>query len=115
MSLPSQILNVLPGGKYHEIALAVRDGAELQYSFVCVGRFEWKEPASADKMHFADSCFGIDMEWRIKPKPQRYRVAKLKSFGEIYVATITEEHAKAELERQPHFLEWLTDWIEYDV
>ena len=123
MSLPSQILNVLPGGKYHEQAQAVQifPDAELQYRRTDNVESSWINALSEDCDVFSDTSFedGYPLEWRIKPKPktQSYRVAEFESsiVGRAITDTADDVISANEMESVDSFVCWLTDWIEYEA
>ena len=56
-----------------------------------------------------------DVEWRIKPKRFRYRVALLKPFRGGRTMNVESEGEAQGLELQPYFVKWLTDWTEVEV
>ena len=121
MSLPSQILNVLPGGKYHEQAQAVQIflDTELQYRRTDNVESGWINALAEDYDVFSDLSFedGYPLEWRIKPKPkmQRYRVAKCNLDGLVYPVICTDAMTISTIKGFENFVEWLDDWIEYEA
>lgn len=65
-NLPSSILNVLPNGKYHDLAVKyVINGGELQY-------FNGNSWLSYSGAHPFSNNFP---DWRIKPETKQYRAA----------------------------------------
>lgn len=79
--LPSHIANVLPGGKYHDIALQWRDtGGTLQYKHISVAAtcgepHKWLDDWQPYTLPLSDcdfQCYAI--EWRVKPQPALKRV-----------------------------------------
>lgn len=92
-----------------KIMQALLDDTEIQY------RFSDKKPWHDDtKEYFPD--FRV-CEYRIKPKPGRYRVGLFKD-NDFYYTMSFERQDESEsriLEQKPDFVKWLTDWIEYEV
>lgn len=122
MSLPSQILNVLPGGKYHEMANAVKifPDTELQYrrTDISLSDSDWTNALFGDRDTFSDISFahGFPLKWRLKPKTRRYRVALMQYRGrELYTTTTDEDIDVPQADVDPNFVKWLSDWKEYDA
>lgn len=107
-TLPSYIVNVLPGGKYHEMAIELaKDSTKTLENKVPGGPWE-------DVSNYA--CpFNNNGEYRIKPKVTSYRVCLLRDGGESYCYTISTKKQEASLEKYPQFMHWITDWIEVEV
>ena len=99
-----ELINVLPGGKHHEVATAWAAGkGELQFD---ASYSEWETlglVASFDRI----------LDYRIKPQVVRYRVALMQTDnGCAYChMTLSEEFTEAHSD----FVRWATDWIEVTV
>jgi len=59
--------------------------------------------------------FHEDLEYRIKPTIQRYRVAFMKDEDGEYWTTTQDENTHFNPEMESQFVRWRTDWIEYEV
>lgn len=61
-----------------------------------------------------------DRVYRIKPKPLTYKVkffvynAFFSAYNHVCSNVRTEEEA-FQWEKDPRFIKWITDWVEYDV
>ena len=115
MKLPSHILNVLPGGKYYELARIIICEPNQELQWRKVGQ-AWLT-AQNQELFFADrDGVGDLVEWRLKPKTQRYRNALLRfNNGNSFVGVINNEETELIISGNTSFVKWLTDWIEYEV
>ena len=110
--LPSYITNILPGGKYHAmaVALAAAPGAMLQNR---VRGGEWYD-ATASAYPF-NNCG----EFRIKPKVQTaiYRVALLRyaPHNKIIPYIVVSKEQEGVIEDCGDFVRWATDWVTEEV
>lgn len=58
--------------------------------------------------------FDPDIEWRIKPKTLRYRVAAMFKQSPFLSSVYTEEDADR-VQAHGSFIEWKSDWTEVEV
>ena len=59
--------------------------------------------------------FDKDWEYRIKPPTKKYRMALLcKSNEEPLTVAANSQRTADSFEFLPHFVRWLTDWVEYE-
>lgn len=56
-----------------------------------------------------------DCEYRVKLPTKKYRVALFKNGnnGDYYTSTADNQADSNDHEGMPHFVRWLTDWVEY--
>lgn len=56
-------------------------------------------------------------QYRVKPAPEKYRVAlmALRSTGKLYTITADASDMESYLNTHKEFKRWLTDWVEYEV
>lgn len=79
------------------------DGAIIQYR-------PYREGQWGDML---DPVWHYAGEYRVKPVTSKYRVALLDNGATVH-ASNDEMHSEV-MEKQPYFVRWLTDWIEYEV
>lgn len=89
--------------KHCELIKAWADGAEIQYFDSGVDRW----------IDNPDPQFKPVSSYRVKPDRKKYRVAKFNNPYELTNTADNDTHI-AIFESSPTFIEWLTDWIEYD-
>ena len=94
--------------KHADVIIAWAEGKDVQVKAPLVG--EWCA-LSITTPHFYE-----DWEYRIKPATKKYRVALFRSSndGEVYAAIVNTQEAANGCEKEPRFVRWLTDWIEYE-
>ena len=104
--------NILPGGRDHETAMRQLNepGAVLQWRCT-IGSGRWYDFEEADLV----KPFACDLEWRIKPKTMRYRVALLKTSCKFWTSAADNQTEAARIESLEPFSRWLTDWQEVEV
>lgn len=71
-----------------------------------------------DTKPFALLFWADNLEYRVKPESQKYRVALFKTAGtkDRFIPHITAAETDTEyFETCKGFVRWLTDWVEYDV
>lgn len=94
---------------------AVAEGKTLQIVKMNQGSREpvWCDVESSEFIYFN---LGEYARFRIKPEPKKawYRVALLKSSGG-HVWTDTYEGGTEQIEKEPQFVRWLTERIEYEL
>lgn len=73
-------------------------------------KFQWRD-REGEWLECTYPSFSNHIEYRIKPEKKKYRVAKLMN-GVTLVADNFAEAAG--IARDSKFVEWLTDWIEYE-
>ena len=104
--------NILPGGRDYETAMRLLNepGAVLQWrNTECSGC--WHDFQKDDGLQPLAS----NLDWRIKPKTLRYRVALFTDGNEHWTET-TRNDGTATLWESGHlFRKWLTDWTEVEV
>jgi hypothetical protein len=79
---------------------------------------EWIDYVSDDFHKFISNFNTENLEWRIKPeiKMRKYRVAQFKDpCGFSFTETTDDYNNDDDLENSEGFVNWLTDWIEYEV
>lgn len=90
--------------KHADVIHAWAEGAEVQ----CKREGRWETDF--------DPNFFDSLEYRIKPKTGKYRVAIFKSSSDGKIFTDTEDfEEKRNLCELNDFIRYLTDWIEYDI
>lgn len=104
--------NILPGGRDHETAMRLLNepGAVLQWRDPRVSSSSWLYWCSLDSHPFSEH-----LEWRIKPKTMRYRVALLKTSCNFWTIAADNQTEAACIESLEPFSRWLTDWQEVEV
>lgn len=92
--------------KYAEVIKAWADGVEIQFRYRANTIWHRTEQPS----------FSVDYEWRVKPEPNKYRVALCKSLEDrnSYTYTAQNELEANFLATQPYFVRWLADWVDYE-
>lgn len=73
-------------------------------------KFQWRD-REGEWLECTYPSFSNHIEYRIKPEKKKYRVAKLMT-GVTLVADNFAEAAG--IAQDSRFVEWLTDWIEYE-
>ena len=99
--------NILPGGRDHETAMRLLNepGAVLQWRHAGL---QWNDYEPVYGPHFL-----AHLEWRIKPKTLRYRVAIFKDHS---MSVVVDEEDHACFMRHRLFRQWSTpDWQEVEV
>ena len=92
--------------KHADLMIEYANNTDLRFEYFSTLSNKWKD---------ADiPAFHKDLEYRIKPTIQRYRVALMKDEDGYYVLT-KNEHFAFDPENYPTFVCWRTDWIEYEV
>lgn len=92
--------------KHADVIIAWANGEEVQvWNELCS---EWGDVAAESP------AWREDWEYRIKPPAKKYRVALLNDNGTSYTGTADTEKDASFYEISPHFIHWLTDWIEYE-
>lgn len=104
--------NILPGGRDHETAMRALNepDAVLQWRST-IGSGRWYDFEEADLV----KPFACDLEWRIKPKTPRYRVAKFQDAERAWLGMATGDTIASQWQANQDFHEWLTDWQEVEV
>lgn len=93
--------------KHCEVIKAWADGAEIQVKDPALNR--WSPLTEHPRWY-------EDMEYRIKPKTIRYRVALLRyDDGRVTTCNAETEVQEKSLREWHEFVRWLTDWIEVEV
>lgn len=111
-ALPSYIMNVLPGGKYHALAITLaKDSSAVLENKVPGG--EWE-----DASHW--TCpFNNNGEYRSKPKVQKvaFRVALMRYPNEstTFPYLVTSAESETTTENYIDFISWATEWTIVDV
>jgi hypothetical protein len=92
--------------KHAKLIKAWADGAEIQYRINGGSWFDIQRPN-----------WGDYTEYRIRQNKRKYRVAELQdvSHKSIYTSTADTLVDEKIFIESPHFVRWLTDWIEYDA
>ena len=112
MKLPSNLLNVMAGGKHEALA--------LRWENEPCAVLECKCAATSNVWVNADNYalpFANGFEWRIKPKTLRYRVALMRgiNFG-AYNTTIANTTDEIRIvESLSEFVKWVDGWQEVEV
>lgn len=94
--------------KHADVIIAWANGAEIECR------------ASPDRpwtpMTNTSSWYGYDdVEYRVKPPTQKFRVALIKGEGHTYPSIVDSKRGEDVHEKDKAFVRWLTDWIEYGV
>lgn len=95
--------------KHADLIIAWANGAQIQFKS---GSGNW-----VDCMSLVIGWYE-EVEYRIKPeKPPKYRVALLKSLtsGKTWVSATSDSGTALTYEKDPVFVRWLTDWVEYEI
>lgn len=94
--------------KHCEVIKAWADGAEIQVKDPALNRWS---PLITERPYWYE-----DMQYRVKPKTIRYRVALINETDNRIETTTadTDEQAKR-IESWTTFIKWITDWIEVEV
>lgn len=99
--------------KYASVIKAWADGEEIQFRGVSSGN--WTNISDEDKVDFNNPYF----EWRIKPErfSGKFRVAFCRGMHGFsdYNIYIIHEGLAADAEQGELFVQWLTDWVEFNV
>jgi len=95
---------VMIGGKNHEVAKAWIDGAKVQHR--AHSNDEWRNDPNTEHCGFHSS-----LEYRIKPKTLRYRVA-LMTNG---LGFATTDYGVTAHVTCANFVRWLGDWQEVEA
>lgn len=88
--------------KHADMIIAWANGAQVEFRSHLDGGWE---------VTSAPSWFE-DYEYRIKPPAKKYRVAVF-STPCIHTCTADTQEDVKFFEASPHFVRWLTDWVEY--
>ena len=110
-TLPSYIVNVLPGGKYHAMALSMAKDPTAVLENKVYGR-EWAD-ASLYVLQFNN-----DGEYRIKPKMQNlgYRVSLHQDkYGSFFTGMAITAKDEIEFENIVGFVHWITARVQVDL
>lgn len=93
--------------KHCEVIKAWADGAEIQV----------KDPHTDKWSPLTERPYWYeDMQYRVKPKTIRYRVALLnKANNEFGTTTVNAPHEEQCVQGWGDFAYWLTDWIKVEV
>jgi hypothetical protein len=57
---------------------------------------------------------GQSAQFRRAPERKKYRVAKMKNGNYFHTKTVDSYGDAQRMFENRHFVEWLTDWVEYD-
>ena len=111
MKLPSNLLNVMAGGKHEALALRIKN--EPSATLECISQSDsvWE---NADDTVFP---FRDGYDWRITtPKPLRYRVALMRgiNFGAYTTIANTTDEIRI-VESLSEFVKWVDGWQEVEV
>jgi hypothetical protein len=97
--------------KYKDVIIHYANGGKIQCRMVGAGKSEWQDHDLGSPAFDA-----VDVEWRIKPKTLRYRVALCNWSNKYYIKIAEDEGSERLYETtQPQFVKWLTDWIEVKI
>ena len=111
MKLPSNLLNVMAGGKHEALALRIKN--EPSATLECISQSDsvWE---NADDTVFP---FRDGYDWRITtPKPLRYRVALMRGIVTgPYTAIVDTTREHDSLASRIGFFKWLGDWQTVEV
>lgn len=90
-----------------EVIKAWADGKQIQFRWDDDGTWkDWKR----DTPSFYPTC-----QYRIRPETIRYRVALCESPDGKWTMTQDDGGVGVDIEDDPTFARWLTDWIEVEV
>ena len=98
--------------KHHDVLVAWAEGRPIQYKYPADS---WVT-LETETLSIIDFSTRAGVEWRVKPDLPWYRVALYGCvYGDLvtFVTGDTEEEAK--MEKEKHFVRWLTDRISYEV
>lgn len=93
--------------KHADVIIAWAEGAEIERRDTPTEN--WSPTSNPDWYE--------DCEYRIKPPAKKYRVALFRGSNdgiEGYTSTADNQETSNDHEGMPHFVRWLTDWIEYE-
>lgn len=90
--------------KHADVIHAWAEGAEIEFKVQATG--DWRKTDTPSWQE--------DYEYRIKPPARKYRVALFNNGAEGYTSTADNQEDSNDHEDMPHFVRWLTDWIEYE-
>ena len=109
MPTKDEVRSILPGGKWHEVAMkwVADDAAVLQWAQTTSKHWYDQPPHAIDPF-----CDGY--QWRIKPQVLRYRVAlwKASKSSPSYLTVIDQQDIADAHEQSPLFVRWLGGWQE---
>ena len=112
MPTKDEVRSILPGGKWHEVAMkwVADDAAVLQWAQTTSKHWYDQPPHAIDPF-----CDGY--QWRIKPQVLRYRVAKMQyqDISTKYLQSCFTEEGERILSRYQAFRGWASDWIEVEA
>lgn len=90
--------------KHADVIIAWAEGAEIEFKVQATG--DWRKTDTPSWLE--------GWEYRIKPPAKKYRVALLDDNGTSYTGTADTQKDAGFYEISPHFVRWLTDWVEYE-
>lgn len=110
MPTKDEVRSILPGGKWHEVAMkwVADDAAVLQWAQTTSKHWYDQPPHAIDPF-----CDGY--QWRIKPQVLRYRVALFHGNKGGYVNIAEREETAESWAKHPDFIRWLGDWQEAEL
>jgi hypothetical protein len=91
--------------EFARIVQAWADGADIQYRYAPLA--DW-----SDASH---PCWSKEVEYRIKPKTIRWRVALLRGSDDSVFTVLAYPNFGWDKKEPPEFIRWLTDWQELEV
>jgi hypothetical protein len=103
--------------KHHDVLVAWAEGRPIQFRPTGQGSWVTVETERLEQLTLSPyNPYNRELEWRVKPDLSWYRVALYGCvYGDLvtFVTGDTEEEAK--MEKEKHFVRWLTDRISYEV
>lgn len=104
-------MNTTPKIDYNhifEILNAMKKGRQIEFEQY---KNVWCDLKAGDLPNFKYAKF-----YRIKPEVKKYRVGLMDSdIEDRFPIVVRSESAATELESDPDFIKWLSDWVEYEV
>ena len=91
--------------KHADVIIAWANGAEIEY----------RDTPTENWRPIPTPGWYEDCEYRVKPLAKKYRVALFNNGAEGYTSTADNQADSNDHEGMPHFVRWLTDWVEYKV